>query len=1501
MPPKPGPPQVKRWYQERPSPFSWEQSALNHISGRMPRSAPHYAWACFSFTARSGRINECDLFIAVPRGLYLVELKGHQGRVGNNSDTWGFRTPDGRVRTIRNPLNLTDLKAKELKDRLLWAARDLYPGLRIPRIDPLIFLSDPHLHSDLDEVQRAHVYGMDGAPTGLPGIWDDFLGRPPERESSRVTENFTRFLPELMKKIGVSASTRHLDFGDGWRLSPRPLDAGPTWEDRLARRKDPIDEEGRVRVYLVELQADEERRRSTTRAALREYQVLQGINHRGIAQAVDFRHHQGGPAILFRHRASDLRLDNYLARHGAGLSDAVRRDMVRQLAEAVRYAHRRSLYHRALAARSVYVSARENGSRPVLRIIDWQASARDFDTTSLRSLGESAIAREHLEDAAQGYLAPESDTEFPDPVELDIFGLGAVAYHILTGMPPADSRGALSERLQVDDGLHLYAVSDSADSGLDELVYAATRRLADDRLDSADAFLDLLDQAERATAAARAAAVEADPLTATAGQLIDGVDGDWTVVRVLGVGATARALYVRRLTEDNWGHQEQQERVLKIALDAEKNDRLEAEARALRLVGGGPVVRLYDARRIGPRTVLELEYAGPETLAQRLRSKGRLSFEQLRDFGDHLFNALDRLAAKGVRHRDLKPANFGVQPRRDGREQLMLFDFSLAEASDRDTRAGTRGYLDPFIGTPRRPAYDDHAEWYGAAVVLHEMASGERPLWGDGGTEAVDLNDETPHLFAESFEQSLRPGLESFFRRALHRDAGRRYDSLRQMQEAWRDVFRVAEATKPSPTKDTLSVTGLGGLSQGMSLDETRDLYAERASLDTPLEQAGLTPLAQDAAADFGATTVGELLDIPLYRFQQKRRGIGIMASRELRRRHRQWTMALRTKKPAAAPAKSRPAARTSGEDEQHRAATALLEAQLPVEQLAELLTPAPAGRKDNRLPQVIAAYLGLPAPDGTPESVRDLPPWATGRSVADALGIRQITVSKHLTAVSKEWAAAGWMSVLRDELVEIVREAGRIMTARELAVELRARHGAGGDSAERMEATALAVIRAALAAEKLLTGGDAGHEPRLADLRRRGGVLIAMESLEGSNDPTSEELADYAIGLGKRAEKLAATDPLTDRPAILRDLRGVRAPEGMAPLPDARLIQLAAAASQTAGASPRLELYPKTLGLARALAISQAAAGVRQVGISLEGLLARLRSRFPEIRLGSPTYVEVEEALKQAGFPLTYDTKTDRFLPPAPPAVTGASWLTRTSSVTASNVSPVSRTATASVLTEKAAEARKESEPWALLTAKLTAAARQGGFLALNVDVQHLRGAADLIAVGFPVQPVNLAELFLAEFRSLAGEHGTAWPQVLSADTRFTRTGLLPGGLRSYVSRVWPRVAARLAAMVQEGDRTVLFLHTAGLVSHYYEAGGHDLLMGLQRSARQPGALPHGLWLLTPTRNPRGVPVLDGRTVEITGGDAERAVLTQDYLRKLEKELKSLGAPIPPRNGNAG
>ncbi|ASU81706.1 serine/threonine protein kinase [Nocardiopsis gilva YIM 90087] len=1456
--PKPAPPWVKRWYQEKPSPHSHEQEALDHVRSLIPKAEPYRAWATFEFTAASGRVNECDLLILVPRGLFLVELKGNPGRVVNDGEHWIFHSSSSPTRPLRNPLHLTNLKAKELKNRLHWAANKLQRKLAIPRVEAAVFLSDRGLQSELDEQQRISVFGRNDRVTGLPKIWDDFLGLPPGNETEqqrRARFELARNLPDLMKKIGVRASTAHLRFGDDWELSRRPVDGGQTWEDRLATRNHPIREEGRLRVYLVGEQAEEKFTREVWRAAEREYQVLQGINHRGIAQALQFRDHMGGPAILFRHGAADLRLDTYLARYGRELTLESRLDLVRQLADALRYAHSRSLYHRALAARSVYVTCKSDGSSPVLRIIDWQVAARDFGTTDPHSVGGSSIHAEHVADSAQVYLAPEFNEPYADPVDLDLFGLGAATYLILTGRPPAVDAPDLKQRLRVDGGLRPRAVSDEVPEELDELVYSVTRSMAGERSESVEWFIQGLDAFEENQAAADDdAEVGTDPLTALPGQH---VARGWTVERVLGTGATSRALLVRVDTVDAEGQAHTETRVLKVALDEERAARLRDEAEALKVVGGGAVVRLYEGPlHLHGHTALLLESAGEQSLDARLRSDGPLTYHQLSRFGDDLFAALDQLAGHGVRHRDIKPDNLGLFQRADRTWQLKLFDFSLAKASDTDITAGTRGYLDPFLGShPRRERYDDAAELYAAAVTLHEMASGERPRWGDGMSSAAMLEDEIPRLATELFESALRQGLTEFFERALHRDVDHRFETLQQMRDAWRAMFTTAEATGPVSTPATIEAASGGDA----SVQEARELAAETAELDTPLGAAGLSPAAESAANALGATTVGELLEIQPYKIS-KARGTGRRSRKELNLRHRQW----RNRLGQQAAAGSVPAS-ASGKD---ATTESVLPSKMGVEELAALATPEPGGRGARS--DVLRLLLGLPGADGVPSP---LPPWCTQSEVAAHLDIKQPTVSRHHRSAIAKWAATPELTELRDELVDHVRAVGGVVTSEELAAELRVRRGSLEEErdARCTEALALAVIRAAVEAETW-DGNAEDSDPRLAVARRGARVLVAAEPQTGTENAAPAALADYAKALGEAADRLAGADPLPGRSAVLRDLRAVSPPEGMAPLADTRMVALASAASGGALYSPRLELYPRDLDLARALRISQAAAGVqRDVGITVDQLLRRVQSRFPGLELDCPTRPQVENALREAGFQLEYDSADNRFRPPAPSAVE--------SGTTASSTGLYAGGGAARVAVASAAAGR---DPWEMLAGQLEESIRKGGFLALTLRGKRLPGTADALTSAYGLFPIALGARFLAEFRELTTQQGASWDAVLTHDARFAADGCMTQGLRTYVRKAWQRTGERLHEQIADaGPRTVVLLHDAGLAARYHDVGGFELITSLQNAARRSGDLPHGLWLLCPGDSSQSAPQLDGRIVEVLG-DHERAALRSPLLDRL-------------------
>jgi hypothetical protein len=300
------------------------------------------------------------------------------------------------------------------------------------------------------------------------------------------------------------------------------------------------------------------------------------------------------------------------------------------------------------------------------------------------------------------YVAPEALLDPRGRGEtMDVFSLGAIAYHIFAGKPPADSLPEREQILRDRQGLVLAGVLDGVAPELEELVHESTRGEVLLRTESVANFLKGLDAyEEKLTGPAEAPTVP--PLDAKAG---DRLEGGLVVKQRLGGGSSAIALLV-----DKDGC----ELVLKIARRPEYNGRILAEHATLNTLRHPRIVAPEnDPLSIQGLAGFLMERAGDETLAQRLTREGRLSLDLLQRFGEDLLEALQFLEEQGVTHRDLKPDNIGIAEYGKNHElRLKLFDFSLSGAPLDQIRAGTPPYLEPFLssrsaagaGTPPRNA-----------------------------------------------------------------------------------------------------------------------------------------------------------------------------------------------------------------------------------------------------------------------------------------------------------------------------------------------------------------------------------------------------------------------------------------------------------------------------------------------------------------------------------------------------------------------------------------------------------------------------------------------------------------------------------------------------------------------------------------------------------------------------------------------------------------------------
>ena len=1454
----------QRWQGQRSS-FPWEQEALDHIKAQVPEAEPYRAWQTFTFTASGGHVREVDLFIATPGGLFLVEIKSHPGTATNNGSTWLFRD-GGKLRTIENPLHFTDTKCKELKDLLQRAAKQLNIREPIPRIEPAVFLSAENLVCRFDEFQLQRVYGRDDktATTRLPGIWNGCLNRPPASERHRVTPTFSKQIPKLMQKIGIARVHRVGKVGP-YELAAKSFDNGPTWADYIATNLAlPNDYERRVRVYLSERSASDEERKFVQRAAHREYLALQGISHDGIVRAEQYSEElRPGPAVVFQHGKAWQRLDHFMAAIATSdLPIETRLEMIRQLAEALDHAHRRHLYHRALAPRSIWVEM--DGRYPRLRIADWQVAARPHGTatgtngpagrngprTSTMFAGQGSLGK-HVELSAGPYLAPEFTKDEAAPALFDVFGLGAISYFILTGQPPASSRGELANKLTTEHALVPSSVADSVSSAMDDLVSGATQLSAADRTESVRHFLRQLDEIEDELTKPDAEP-DIDPLTAGRGDTVNG----WTVQRVLGKGSTSRAYLVEK---------GEARRVYKVAVSESAASRLVREAEQLSQLNDSHIVRLLDPPfEAGPpdkrRTIIGIEYIEGDSLAEEIRRHFPLGANELDRLGEDLFQALKFLDRRGIWHRDIKPDNLVLRPLEKKGRELVLIDFSLAGTPDTEISVGTRDYLDPFLGasgqatskgrgTSRRDRYDQAAELYAVAVTLHEMASGELPSWGDDIADPDFLGPgEEVQLAADLFDPVIRDGLETFFRVALNRDARQRFSSLQEMTRAWTDIFHDLETIPPLTTSTTEDGDTGEAAGPGTEGDRTERAEAARvkraeaiaaATPSTPIAAAGLSPYALSAAMQkLNVSTAGDLAHIPAGRITRLR-GIGSVPRYELVRLSREWRQRFDVQwtDTAGATIVQIDAERTQPAHQPQPAVEPAEDAErLSVDEVARRLVPS---SRD------LARVVGLA---GAPGDVAS--PWAGQREIARVTGIADAEVAANLDRLRSRWLkSVPELTPVREELVEILEEHGRIMGWRQLAAGLLARRGSElADPSERIRLATICV-RAAVETE------ERRDSARFTSRRLPGSdrVLVALAGAPTEGTPHADELFIYAELLGMKADELSARDPLPGVAEIRQALRAVDTAEHATRLSDTDLVLLAAAASENTAATPRLELYPRDLSAFRAVKIAQAGSVISDDGAAPAELVRRVLARFPELNEPSrPTEQDIADLLRQLEYEVTFGSNGRLFIRSS----------TQLSSSRGSRWAAVPD-ASRSLQVEAVARAHQ----------RLAEARRRGGFIALKVPVRDAARISDYIASMEGVTGVNVSATFVKLLQEVRAEQGRpAWEVVLKADSP-EASPAARNGFAQLVARTWERLEAHVRAA---GTGTIVALHDATPLARY--SGGLELLARLAVAARDAAESPFGLWLVCPMEDPQGFPQLDRTTVSVIPGDAEQLYVPEGF-----------------------
>ncbi|WP_434048266.1 MULTISPECIES: bifunctional serine/threonine-protein kinase/formylglycine-generating enzyme family protein [Sorangium] len=241
--------------------------------------------------------------------------------------------------------------------------------------------------------------------------------------------------------------------------------------------------------------------------------------------------------------------------------------------------------------------------------------------------------------------------------------------------------------------------------------------------------------------------------------------------------------------------------------------RFQREARATARIAHPHVVQVMDYGVVdGAVPYLVMELLRGFSLAELLERGGRLSFATARSLAQQVGSALESAHERGIVHRDIKPHNVFIT---EGSEGYPLFvkvlDFGVAKlagdaaapaASPALTETGVVIGSAPYMSPEQLEGSKDvdlRSDLWSLGVVLYETLTGALPFQG-GSFVAVGAA-VLKGKFRPATEQrpGLPPSIDDWFAKALSVDPGCRFQSAREMVEAFPGLEAgIAEVDAPA-------------------------------------------------------------------------------------------------------------------------------------------------------------------------------------------------------------------------------------------------------------------------------------------------------------------------------------------------------------------------------------------------------------------------------------------------------------------------------------------------------------------------------------------------------------------------------------------------------------------------------------------------------------------------------------------------------------------------------
>src|SRR5262245_14074371 len=267
--------------------------------------------------------------------------------------------------------------------------------------------------------------------------------------------------------------------------------------------------------------------------------------------------------------------------------------------------------------------------------------------------------------------------------------------------------------------------------------------------------------------------------------------GKYRILQEVGAGSMgtvyrAEHTALRRLVAIKVLHRE-------LQVDDEALRRFQREGIAAGHLQHPNAIQMFDFDRDDGLLFLAMEFVAGQSLRERIREQGALSWAVVQELVRQLLSVLDAAHRAGIVHRDLKPENLMIVESEDG-PVLKVLDFGLSKLVGRRLAASMLTHAGRLLGTPlymapeqwRGEDADHRADLHAVGLLMFEMLTGRPPFQARDVYDTMMCSTERPApTLREVAPQVVIPvGVEAIVQRALEKARENRWPDAASMLQA---------------------------------------------------------------------------------------------------------------------------------------------------------------------------------------------------------------------------------------------------------------------------------------------------------------------------------------------------------------------------------------------------------------------------------------------------------------------------------------------------------------------------------------------------------------------------------------------------------------------------------------------------------------------------------------------------------------------------------------------